>query len=69
MKDNGLFWVNPWYNKQLISMQYHNLDGQTLKVNDKNGNPIEIAIVVVYQVDDTYRATFDVDNFVNFVRV
>lgn len=50
-------------------MQYHNLDGQTLKVNDKNGNPIEIAIVVVYQVDDTYRATFDVDNFVNFVRV
>lgn len=69
VKDNGLFWVNPWFTKQMISMQYHNLDGETLKVNDKNGNPIEIAIVVVYQVDDTYRAIFDVDNFTNFVRV
>ena len=50
-------------------MKYHNLDGQTLKVNEKNGNPIEIAIVVVYQVDDTYRAVFDVDSYTNFVRV
>jgi regulator of protease activity HflC (stomatin/prohibitin superfamily) len=69
VKDNGLFWVNPFYTKQEISMKYHNLDGQTLKVNEKNGNPIEIAIVVVYQVDDTYRAVFDVDSYTNFVRV
>jgi len=69
VKDNGLFWVNPFYTKKEISMKYHNLDGQVLKVNDKNGNPIEIAIVVVYQVDDTYRAVFDVDSYDYFVRV
>ncbi|WP_338874592.1 SPFH domain-containing protein [Spirosoma sp. SC4-14] len=68
-KETGLRWVNPLYRKQKISLRARNLNGQTLKVNDKMGNPIEIAAVVVWQVSDTARALFDVDNYVNFVQI
>lgn len=69
IKDNGLFWVNPCYTKTPISLRASNLQGQVIKVNDRGGNPIEIAVVVVYKVDDTYRASFDVDNYTHFVSV
>ncbi|QJW88256.1 SPFH domain-containing protein [Spirosoma taeanense] len=69
MKQNGLRWVNPLYVKTKISLRARNLNGQTIKVNDKMGNPIEIAAVVVWQVADTARALFDVDNYVNFVQI
>ena len=69
MKQNGLRWVNPLYNKAKISLRARNLNGQTIKVNDKMGNPIEIAAVVVWRVADTARALFDVDNYVNFVQI
>ncbi len=69
MKKSGLRWVNPFYSKQKISLRARNLNGQALKVNDKSGNPIEIAAVVVWQVDDTARATFDVDDYGLFVNI
>jgi regulator of protease activity HflC (stomatin/prohibitin superfamily) len=69
IKRNGLFWVNPFYSKTEISLKAQNLQGQVIKVNDKGGNPIEIAVVVVWQVEDTYRANFDVDNYITYVAV
>jgi regulator of protease activity HflC (stomatin/prohibitin superfamily) len=69
IKETGLQWVNPLYNKTKISLRARNLNGQTLKVNDKMGNPVEIAAVVVWQVKDTAKALFEVDNYVNFVQV
>jgi regulator of protease activity HflC (stomatin/prohibitin superfamily) len=69
MKQGGLRWVNPLYSKTKISLRARNLNGQQLKVNDKMGNPIEIAAVVVWQVADTAKALFDVDNYVNFVQI
>lgn len=69
IKETGLRWVNPLYSKTKISLRARNLNGQTLKVNDKMGNPVEIAAVVVWQVKDTSKALFDVDNYVNFVQI
>lgn len=69
MKETGLRWVNPLYSKTRISLRARNLNGQQLKVNDKMGNPIEIAAVVVWQVADTAKALFDVDNYANFVQI
>ncbi|GAB3992941.1 SPFH domain-containing protein [Spirosoma daeguense] len=68
-KETGLRWVNPLYSKTRISLRARNLNGQQLKVNDKMGNPIEIAAVVVWQVSDTAKALFDVDNYANFVQI
>ncbi len=68
-KKNGFAWANPFYTKRRISLRARNLNGQKLKVNDKAGNPIEIAAVVVWQVEDTYRASFDVDDYENYVVV
>ena len=69
VKKNGLQWVNPLYSKRKISLRARNLNGQTLKVNDKMGNPVEIAAVVVWQVQDTARALFSVDDYVLFVQI
>ena len=69
VKKNGFAWANPFYTKKRISLRARNLNGQKLKVNDKTGNPIEIAAVVVWQVEDTYRASFDVDDYENYVVV
>jgi regulator of protease activity HflC (stomatin/prohibitin superfamily) len=65
----GLRWVLPWYKRTKISLRVRNVTGQTLKVNDKRGNPIEIAAVVVWRVTDTARALFDVDNYQRFVDI
>ncbi|ATL47611.1 band 7 protein [Chitinophaga caeni] len=69
VKKNGLLWVNPLYRSYNISLRQNNLNGQTLKVNDKMGNPIEIAAVIVWYVSDTYKAAFEVDNYVQYVNV
>jgi regulator of protease activity HflC (stomatin/prohibitin superfamily) len=67
VKENGLLWINPLYKRQRISLRSQNLNGPKLKVNDKMGNPIEIAAVCVWQVSDTYRASFDVANYQQYV--
>jgi regulator of protease activity HflC (stomatin/prohibitin superfamily) len=67
VKSNGFFWVNPFTVKKKISLRARNLNGQKLKVNDRAGNPIEIAAVVVWQVENTAQATFDVDDYEGYV--
>jgi len=69
VKENGLLWVNPLYTTYKISLRAQNLNGQQLKVNDKMGNPIEIAAVIVWQVEDTYKASFEVANFQQYVGI
>jgi regulator of protease activity HflC (stomatin/prohibitin superfamily) len=68
-RTSGLRWVLPWYSKKKISLRVRNVIGQKLKVNDKRGNPIEIAAVVVWRVTDTGQALFDVDNYQTFVDI
>jgi regulator of protease activity HflC (stomatin/prohibitin superfamily) len=65
----GLRATNPFYTRKKMSLRARNLPGDRLKVNDKRGNPIEIACVVVWHVDDTAKAAFDVDDYENFVKV
>ena len=65
----GLRWANPFYSKKGVSMRTRNFETGKLKVNDKAGNPIEIAAVVVWKVVDTAEALFNVDDYINFVQV
>jgi hypothetical protein len=65
----GLRFTNPFYSNRKLSLRARNLNGERLKVNDKRGNPIEIAAVVVWHVNDTARAAFEVDDYENFVKV
>jgi regulator of protease activity HflC (stomatin/prohibitin superfamily) len=67
VKANGFFWTNPFMIKKRVSLRARNLNGEKIKVNDKAGNPIQIAAVVVWQVEDTYRASFDVEHFESYV--
>jgi regulator of protease activity HflC (stomatin/prohibitin superfamily) len=69
VKKNGFYWVNPFYSKQKISLRARNFDSERLKVNDKLGNPVMISTILVWRVENTYKAAFDVDNYENFVRV
>lgn len=69
IKKNGFYWVNPFYTKKKISLRASNFDSERLKVNDKLGNPIMISTILVWRVQNTYKAAFDVDNYENFVRV
>jgi regulator of protease activity HflC (stomatin/prohibitin superfamily) len=69
VKDNGLVWVNPLYQRIKVSLRAENLESARLKVNDKMGNPIEIAAVIVWQVSDTFKATFDVEDYEHYVKV
>ncbi|MEO5845895.1 MAG: SPFH domain-containing protein [Caldimonas sp.] len=66
-RSGGLRWANPFYSKTKISVRAHNLNSEKLKVNDLRGNPIEIAATVVWRVDDTARASFDVENYEAYV--
>ena len=68
-KDQGLRWANPFYTKRRISLRVRNFETGRSKVNDTEGNPIEIAAVVVWKVVDTAEATFEVDDYVNYVHV
>ena len=66
---DGLRWANPFYRKQKISLRAHNLASDRLKVNDKRGNPIEIAAAIVWRVRDTAQAAFDVEDYEEYVRI
>ena len=66
---NGLRWTLPWNLRKRVSVRARNHSVETLKVNDKRGNPVEIGAVVVWRVEDTAQASFDVEDFENFVRV
>lgn len=63
VKSNGFFWVNPFNRKRKISLRAHNFDNEPIKVNDKLGNPIMIGAVVVWRVKDTFKAAFDVNEY------
>jgi regulator of protease activity HflC (stomatin/prohibitin superfamily) len=69
VREPGLRWANPFYTKNRISLRVRNFESGHLKVNDIEGNPIEIAAVVVWKVVDTPEASFEVDNYENFVHV
>ncbi len=69
VKTNGFFWTNPFYTKTKITLRARNLDSERVKVNDKKGNPIMISVILVWKVQDTYKAAFDVDNYEGFVKV
>ena len=69
VKQNGFLWMNPFFTKKKVSLRAMNLNGSPIKVNDKVGNPIEIAAVIVWQVQDTAKAVFEVDNYFQFIAV
>ena len=69
VKADGFFWVNPLTAKRRLSLKANNLNGQQLKVNDKLGNPIEIAAVVVWKVNETAKAVFSVENYMQYVNI
>jgi len=69
LRDNGFFWANPFFTKKVISLKAMNLNGHSIKVNDKLGNPIEIAAVIVWQVEDTAKASFEVNDFVQYIAI
>lgn len=61
VKENGFFFVNPFFTKKILSLRAHNLDVEPIKVNDKVGNPIMIGLVLVWKIENTYKALFDID--------
>lgn len=69
VKANGFYWVNPFMTKKKISLRVRNFENKPVKVNDKIGNPVMIGTIVVWQVQDTFKATFDVDDYENFVHL
>ena len=69
LKENGFFWMNPFFIKRRISLRARNNESQPIKVNDKLGNPIMIGIVLVWRVENTFKAAFDVDNYELFVKI
>jgi regulator of protease activity HflC (stomatin/prohibitin superfamily) len=70
VKQSGFHWANPFYSRGTkVSLRAHNTSTEKLKVNDKRGNPIEIAAVVVWRVADTARAVFDVEDYHQYVDV
>jgi hypothetical protein len=62
IKKNGFFWVNPFYGKKKLSLRARNLDVEPIKVNDKNGNPVMIGLVLVWKIADTYKACFEIES-------
>lgn len=69
LKDNGFWWVNPFFTWKSISLRARNMDREPVKVNDKLGNPVMIGAVLVWRVSDTYKAAFEVDKYDQFVKV
>ena len=61
VKQNGFFWLNPFYNKKKVSLRVRNLESDVIKVNDQQGSPILISAIVVWKVIDTYKAVFDIE--------
>ncbi len=69
VRETGLRWTNPFYSKRSLSLRVRNFDSDKLKVNDADGNPIEIAAVVVWQVFDSYEAVFEVQDYESFLKI
>jgi len=69
IKQNGLFWVIPFYLRTSVSLRARNFESEKIKVNDKMGNPIMISVILVWRVRDTFKASFEVDNYVNFIKI
>lgn len=69
VKANGFHWVNPFFIKKSFSLRARNFDSDKIKVNDKVGNPIQIGVILVWQVKNTYKAAFEVDNYETFVKL
>jgi len=69
IKGNGLFWINPLYTRSNLSLRARNFESEKIKVNDKMGNPILISVILVWRVRDTFKATFEVDSYENFIRI
>ena len=69
LKRNGFYWVNPFFIKKKISLRARNFNSELLKVNDKLGNPIMIGIVLVWKVEETFKAAFQVDDYNRFVEI
>jgi len=69
VKQNGLFWINPFYSRTTLSLRARNFESEKIKVNDKMGNPILISVILVWKVKDTFKATFEVDNYENFIKI
>jgi regulator of protease activity HflC (stomatin/prohibitin superfamily) len=69
IKESGLFWVNPLYSRTSRSLRARNFESEKIKVNDKMGNPIMISVILVWKIEDTFKATFEVDNYENFIKI
>jgi regulator of protease activity HflC (stomatin/prohibitin superfamily) len=69
VKQNGFFWVIPFYKRTEISLRARNFESDKIKVNDKIGNPVLISVILVWKVKETFKAAFEVDNYENFVKV
>jgi regulator of protease activity HflC (stomatin/prohibitin superfamily) len=69
VKQNGLFWINPLYSRTTLSLRARNFESEKIKVNDKMGNPILISVILVWRVKDTFKSTFEVDNYENFIKI
>ncbi len=69
VKENGFFWVIPFYKRTEVSLRARNFESDKIKVNDKIGNPVLISVILVWRVNDTFKASFEVDNYENFVKV
>ncbi len=69
VKKNGFYWINPFFTRKKISLRARNLNSDPIKVNDKIGNPIMIGIVLVWRVENTFKAAFEVDDYIRFVDI
>ncbi|MBK6545607.1 MAG: SPFH domain-containing protein [Saprospiraceae bacterium] len=69
VKQDGFFWANPFFNKRNMSLRARNFESERLKVNDKRGNPIQIGVILVWKVKDTFKAQFEVEDYMQFVKV
>lgn len=69
IKQNGLFWINPLYNRISLSLRAKNFESEKIKVNDKMGNPVLISVILVWKVKDTFKSVFEVNDYENFIRI
>jgi regulator of protease activity HflC (stomatin/prohibitin superfamily) len=69
VKQEGFFWTNPFYSRTTVSLRARNFESEKIKVNDKMGNPIMISVILVWRVNDTFKSTFEVDNYENFIKI
>jgi regulator of protease activity HflC (stomatin/prohibitin superfamily) len=69
IKSNGLFWINPFFFPITLTLRARNFESEKIKVNDMMGNPIMISVILVWKVEDTFKASFEVDNYENFIRI